>query len=109
MHSAKRVIAVAALGLPVLFGAAGVANASSMDSDSKPPAHKHHHHKTPNVDQDQSNTTDQSNKNDQKINQFNVGDHGHQNALAFNNQSNTNSTDQDQSVDDGKKDKDSDD
>ncbi len=109
MHRAKRVIAVAALGLPVLFGAAGVANAASTDSGSKPAAHKHHHNKRHDVDQKEENATKQDNDNDQKINQFNVGDKGHQNAFELNDQKNSNSTDQDQKADEGKKDKDSDD
>ena len=94
MRAVQRAIAATALGLPLLLAGPGMA----MAHDAKPPKPP----KKPHVHQSQSNDTDQSNTNSQPIYQINVGGHGDQSALAWNDQANSNSTDQDQEVEHGK-------
>ncbi|GAA2796091.1 hypothetical protein [Saccharopolyspora taberi] len=87
MRTAKRVIVATALGLPLLFGAPGMALADG-----------HGHKKADEVqhqDQEQDNSTAQGNENNSPIYQWSVGK-GDQSAQTWNNQSNDNKTDQDQ-------------
>lgn len=88
--TAKRTIAVAALGFPLLLGAPAVALAG--DEGSKPD----HGKPLQNLEQaqGQQNGTEQSNSNASPVYQINVGGEGDQSAGTWTGQSNDNATGQ---------------
>jgi hypothetical protein len=85
MRTVTRVIAATALGVPMLL-AGPMAMAGGDGDGHRPPKPK------PSVSQ--SNETEQDNANAQPITQTHVGGKGDQSALAQNDQSNDNSTEQ---------------
>ena len=90
MHNAKRVVAAAVLGVPLVLGAAGMALAGG--DHGKPPV--------PNEwlqVQNQENATEQANSNVSPIYQFSVGS-GDPAAMTWSNQANENATEQHQSA-----------
>ncbi|MDA3625183.1 hypothetical protein OU415_07035 [Saccharopolyspora sp. WRP15-2] len=94
MRSAKRVIAVTALGLPLLFGAPAMAFADGgHNGDGGKPCHsKKCHGESQSQVQDQDASTEQSNSNVSPIYQWSVGSKGEQNAVNWVDQDNTSST-----------------
>ncbi|MGP4017861.1 hypothetical protein [Saccharopolyspora sp. 5N708] len=95
MPSVKRVIAAAALGLPLLLGAPGMALANDGHSSDGKPCHSKKCHKDgQKIDQDQDSSTEQSNDNKSPIFQWSIGSKGDQSALNWTNQSNDSDTDQ---------------
>jgi hypothetical protein len=103
MRSAKRVIVAAALGLPLMIGAPGMALADDGHGghDGKPchskKCHKDHKDKwSQEQDQEQSQeaSNNQSNSNASPIYQWSVGSKGEQNAMSWTDQSNEGSIEQ---------------
>lgn len=106
MRNAKRAVAATALGLPLIFGAPGVALADSADSQAKKCDSKSDKKKDCKVNNApfwvqlqeqeaaQENKTEQTNENASPIYQWNVG--GDQSAMTWNKQDNWNATEQNQ-------------
>lgn len=93
MLSAKRVIAAAALGLPVLLGAPGMALADGDHGDHKPCHSKKCKHDVQKIDQDQDASVEQANVNVPIQYTFNVGS-GEANSVSWSHQSNDADIDQ---------------
>ncbi|KAA5833586.1 hypothetical protein ABT337_16690 [Saccharopolyspora hirsuta] len=95
MRTAKRVVAAAVLGLPLLLGAASPALAADGRGPVRPPKASEILKQV--QSQDAQNHTVQNNINVSPITQINNGK-GEQNALAWTQQSNTNDTEQDEAA-----------
>lgn len=94
MRSAKRVIAATALGLPLLFGAPGMAFADGGHDGGKPcHSKKCHEGDVQKQDQDQDASTEQTNVNKPTQYTLNVGS-GEANSVSVSDQSNDSDTDQ---------------
>ncbi|RRO18698.1 hypothetical protein EIL87_06175 [Saccharopolyspora rhizosphaerae] len=91
MLNAKRVVAATVLGLPLLLAAPGMAMAAGDGSKGGHPADPSSWLQV----QNQENATEQANKHESAIYQFNVGS-GKPSAAVWNPQSNENTTDQEQ-------------
>jgi hypothetical protein len=104
MRSAKRVIVVVALGLPVLLGAPVMALAcGEQGQQQQPPSPapsqnwSHSHSDDQSQDQDQDASTEQSNNNKPIQYTFNVGS-GEANAVSWNHQATDADTEQNEAA-----------